>query len=86
MNLSPIALAHLSAIILAAGERIKAIRSHGVESIESNLASIEYSRTCIAFNADRDVTEEEWETVYATRRTIETAFVRECEMSYAALK
>lgn len=86
MNLSPIALAHLSAIIIAAGERIKAIRSHGADSIEANTASIEYSNTCIACNTDKDITSEEWVSIYDTRRSIEAAFAQECQMSYAAIK
>ena len=86
MNLSPIALAHLSAIVLAAGERIKAIRKHSVDSIEANLASIEYSRACIAINTDKDITDSEWESVYTVRRAIEETIAQECQMSYAAIK
>lgn len=82
MNLTAATIAHLAEITLAAGERIKAIRNHGADSIESTLSSINYSRACIACNRS-GLTAEEWEVTMPIRRAFEKTFAEECKRSYA---
>ena len=73
---------HLAQIVLAAGERIKAIRTHGVDSMESLDASINYSRACIDCNRDNGITTNEWHSIYPTRRMLDEVFAQECKRAF----
>jgi len=83
--MTPAALAHLAEIVLAAGERIKAIRNHGADSLESSLASIRYSQACIACNTS-NLPAEDWQSIYPTRKGLEAAIAAESKRAWALAK